>query len=116
MEEFPVPNTTLLVDHYGGVYDSSTKSIINSELIRIGQQVIRVRALVVNTYLSYGRIDLLKNVDKPVYLLTSPTGAKSYSVNLSEFCRDEGLDYKRMHKACETGYQTRDDWRVEVIN
>jgi hypothetical protein len=111
-EEFHIPNTTLLVDHYGNVYDSSTKSIITSELLRIGNHVYRLRALIVNTYITNGRYDLLKNINKPVYLITAPDDCQFYSVNLKEFCEDEGLNYERMKKASMMGHETKDGWSV----
>ncbi|MEZ9705451.1 hypothetical protein AB4342_01320 [Vibrio breoganii] len=115
MEEFPIPNTQMVVDCYANIYDYSSHSIVTSELIRIGDTVTRAKALIVNTYLIHGRYDLLKNIDK-VYLITNPKGGKSYTINLSEFCRDEGLDYKRMHKALELGHTTKEGWHCQSLN
>lgn len=115
MEEFPVPNTTLVVDHFANLYCNSSRSFITSELVRIGNDVIRTRAVITNTYLEHDRYDLIKKMDKPVYQITGSRGEKYLSTNLSEFCRDEGLDYKQMHKAYETGYTTKQGWKVEAF-
>ncbi|MEZ9229985.1 hypothetical protein AB4259_02735 [Vibrio amylolyticus] len=116
MEEFSIPNTQMVVDHHGNLYDYHSHSIITSEVIRIGDHTIRTKALIANTYLSHGRVDLLKRIDKPVYLIISPNGAKYYSLNLAEFSREHGLPVENMYKAAQKGYQTREGWKVESLN
>lgn len=116
MNEFPIENTTLIVDCYGNLYDSSSKSIHRGEFIRIGQTTMRTKALIVNTYISYGRYDLLKQVDKAVYKVISPKGACYITLNLSEFCRELGLNYSRISKAHQMGHRTKCGWQVEQLN
>lgn len=114
--EFEIKGTTLLLDSYGNLFDSSTKTIHKGEFIRIGKDVMRTKALIVNTYISYGRYDLLKNVDKTVYLITNPKGAKFISLNLLEFCKDHDLNYERMAKAYQLNHTTKCGWCIESLN
>ncbi|MFA0145362.1 hypothetical protein AB4452_04670 [Vibrio lentus] len=114
--EFPISGTTLLVDCYGNLYDTSTKSINKSEFIRIKDKIVRTKALIINTYIEHGRYDLLKQVDKPVYRITSPNNAMYISINLAEFCREQNLNYDRMLKAFELGHKTRDGWTISLLN
>ncbi len=116
MEEYPIKGTRLVVDGYGNLYDLSSRSIITSEYVSINNKTHRTTPLIVNTYLEYGRHDLIKQIDKPVYLITSPTGAQEYSVNLSEFSREHGLSVENLYKSAQKGYTTRSNWKVKVLN
>ncbi|NVC72619.1 hypothetical protein [Vibrio vulnificus] len=115
MEEYPIKGTRLIVDGYGNLYDLSSRSIITSEFVSIKNKTYRTIPLIVNTYLEYGRHDLIKYVDKPVYLITSPSGAQEYSVNLSEFAEDNNLNRFTLHKALQQERNTKDGWSVEII-
>lgn len=114
-EEFEVSGTIYLVDHYGNLYDRSSKSILTSEFVFIDQRSVRTKALILNTYIENGRIDLIKHIEKPIYLITGPQGGKYYSVYLREFCDELGLNYERMKKASQRGNKTKDGWYIEIL-
>jgi hypothetical protein len=116
MNEFKIKGTPLVADSFGNLYNTETGNIINAEHVKVQGKAVRTKAVLVNVYLENGRYDLIQNIDKPVYLVVSPKGARYLSVNLSEFSRDLNLDYENLRNSYRYNRPSRDGWMVVKIN